>query len=292
MSARRVRSPAVAGAFYPDDPAGLAAHIDGLLAAADPQRHPDLPAAMPEFARLRGVIVPHAGTVYSGPVAAHAYAHLRAAHRSGRARAGRVVLVGPAHWVPRRGVATTSADALATPLGNVPVDVATRDRLLRAGLVVIDDVAHAPEHSLEVQLPFLARAIGAVPVLPLLVGDGPVAAVVDVLEAVWDPDPEGDAFLVCSTDLSHGEDLASARRHDARTAARIVACDPLGIRPADACGVHPLTGVLATARRRGYALRLLDLRTSGDTAGPADRVVGYGAFAILEPERRTPAGHV
>ena len=280
-----MRPPAVAGTFYPDDPATLAAHIDGLLAAADAQRHPDHPGRAPEPARLRGVIVPHAGTVYSGPVAAHAYAHLRAAWRAGRTRAGTVVLVGPAHRVPPRGVATTSADALATPLGNLPVDLAARDRLLRAGLVVIDDVAHAPEHSLEVQLPFLARALGAVPVLPLLVGDGPLAAVVDVLEAVWDP--EGDAFLVCSTDLSHHEDLASARRHDARTAARIVAADPLGIGPADACGVHPLGGVLATVRRRAWAVRLLDLRTSGDTAGPADRVVGYGAFAILEPRPRT-----
>jgi AmmeMemoRadiSam system protein B len=264
-----VRPAVVAGAFYPADPAALAAHVDALLAAAG--------RATPA-GRLRGLIVPHAGTVYSGPVAASAYAWLRSAPAA--VRPASVLLLGPAHRVPLRGVATTAADELDTPLGRLPVDVAARDRLLGAGLVTVDDDAHAPEHSLEVQLPFLLRTLGPVPALPLLVGAGPSAEAAAAVEAAWGP----DTLLVCSTDLSHYEDLESARRHDARTAARIVACDPEAIGPSDACGARPLAAVLTTAARRGYRVRLLDLRTSGDTAGPRDRVVGYGAFAITEPD--------
>ncbi len=264
-----VRPAAVAGAFYPADPAELAAHVDALLAAAD---------VAPPAGRLRGLIVPHAGTVYSGPVAASAYACLRSVPAA--VRPASVLLVGPAHRVPVRGVATTAAEQLDTPLGRLPVDTGARDRLLRAGLVTVDDAAHAPEHSLEVQLPFLVRALGPVPVLPLLVGAGVPAEAAAALEAAWGP----DTLLVCSTDLSHYEDLESARRHDVRTAARIVACDHRAIGPWDACGAHPLAAVLTTVARRGYRVRLLDLRTSGDTAGPRDRVVGYGAFAITGSE--------
>jgi MEMO1 family protein len=280
-----VRPPAVAGLFYPDDPATLATTVDAALRAGarilGDRARPDTEA----------LIVPHAGYRYSGDVAGTAYAGL-----AGRTDLRRVVLLGPAHRVPVRSLAVPTVDAFATPLGPVPVDAAGRRSALAAGrTVVADDRPHAPEHSLEVHLPFLQRVLGPAvdadgavrwSVLPFVVGRAGADEVADVLEAVWD-DP--GTIAVVSTDLSHYHDDATAKRLDAATAARIVALDLDHLSGDDACGAAPLRGLLALARRRGLDVELLDLRTSGDTSGERDRVVGYGAFAVA-PARPDPPG--
>jgi MEMO1 family protein len=261
----RIRPAAVAGLFYPDDPAGLAAEVGRALAVSVPAGEP-VPKA---------VIVPHAGYVYSGAIAGTAYARFRAR----RGAIDRVVLLGPAHRAWLEGLAVPTADAFATPLGAVPVDDELRRRALAVPGVVADDEAHAGEHSLEVQLPFLQATLGTAgwTLLPLAVGDASADQVARVLDAVWGG-PE--TAIVVSSDLSHYHDYATAAARDAETAAAIVARDANAIADDDACGARPLRGLLLAARHRGLGVRLLDLRSSGDTAGDRDRVVGYAAFAV------------
>lgn len=271
-----VRRPAVAGFFYPGDPATLAAQVDVALEAGAHVLG-DRPSPVPE-----ALVVPHAGYRYSGEVAGTAYATL-----VGASGVRRVVLAGPAHRVPVRGLAVPTVDAFLTPLGAVPVDDAGRRAALAVGpAVVADDGPHAPEHSLEVQLPFLQRVLGPAldaeggtrwSVLPFVVGRATPDDVADVLEAVWGG-PE--TVVVVSTDLSHYHDDATAKRLDAATAARIVARDVEHLAGEDACGASPLRGLLEVARRQHLEVDLVDLRTSGDTSGERDRVVGYGAFTV------------
>jgi AmmeMemoRadiSam system protein B len=251
----RVREPAVAGRFYTGDPHELAVEVDGYLAAA-PAGHSQPP----------GVIVPHAGHMYSGPVAAFAYRTLHSAHR--------VVIAGPAHHVPVDGIVAPAAQVWRTPLGDVPIDTETVASLELA----ISDYPHAPEHSLEVQLPFLQRQLsGDWTLVPLLVGRADPEEVADILGGfLMDP----DTVVVLSTDLSHYLPYEAARRRDEATAARIVARDWQNIADQDACGAYPLRGLLLAAVEQGLPVELLDLRNSGDTAGPHDRVVGYGAFTV------------
>jgi hypothetical protein len=261
----KVRPPAVSGMFYPDDPRELSAIVDALLADAAPDA---APAPAP-----KALVVPHAGYVFSGPTAAIAYATLRPR----RAEITRVVLVGPAHRVLLDGLALPAAGAFRTPLGDVAIDPAAREVLARDPAVVIDDRPHADEHSLEVQLPFLQRALDAFTLVPLVVGCCASATVARVLESVWGG-PE--TIVVVSSDLSHYEDHDSAATHDRITAAAIVARKSEALDPRDACGAYPLRGLLEVATARDLEPVLLDLRSSGDTAGPRDRVVGYGAFAL------------
>jgi AmmeMemoRadiSam system protein B len=211
--------------------------------------------------------------MYSGDVAATAYATMAG---SG-VPVERVVLLGPAHMVPVGTLAASSAEAFATPLGPAATDTELRDALVGTGLVVVDDRAHGPEHSLEVQLPFVQVVLGDVPVVPVLAGPDASSSVVGVLECVWD-DPT--TLLVVSTDLSHYHDYRTAKQLDEATASAVVRgrADLLG--PWSACGVSVLRGLVALAAGRDVVVRLLDLRNSGDTAGPRDRVVGYGAFAF------------
>ena len=187
-----------------------------------------------------------------------------------------MLLAGPAHFVPVPGVALSSADAFATPLGPVTVDDAARERALTVAGAVVDDAAHAGEHSLEVHLPFLTEVLGPVPVLPLLVGQGGSTVLADVLDALWGGD---ETRIVVSTDLSHYHDDATAKAIDRETADAIVARSER-LEPERACGAGAVLGLLEVARRHDLAVRLLDLRTSADTAGDPDRVVGYGAFAL------------
>ena len=267
MTGSTVREPAVAGTFYPSDPATLRATVERYLedaAAAGGSGSAPPPKA---------VVAPHAGYVYSGPVAARAYARVVPL----RGRVERVVLLGPAHRVPLTAIAAPGADALATPPGAVRVDTAARDRLVGAGSVVVSDQAHAGEHSLEVQLPFLQVALGEMAVLPLAVGRVPASAVADVLDAVWGGD---ETLIVVSSDLSHYHDHATATELDRRTADAVVAKRPDRLGHDDACGVVPLQGLLLAAASRQMNVELLDLRTSADTAGDPGRVVGYGAFAL------------
>jgi AmmeMemoRadiSam system protein B len=256
------RPPAVAGVFYPGDPAALRREVDRLLGAA---------RATPR-AGLRGVIAPHAGYAYSGAVAAEAFA------AAGEAEVARVVLIGPSHFARFHGLAAPSHAAFATPLGPVPVDGKAVAALMGAGLAAVDDAAHAPDHALEVELPFLQALFGPVPVTPLLFGEAEAVAVADAIDRAW----VEDALLVVSSDLSHFEPYASARAHDARTAAAVEALAEESIGPYDACGHLAIRGALIVARRRGLGVERLALRNSGDTAGGRDRVVGYGAWALAE----------
>jgi MEMO1 family protein len=260
MSARmRVRPPAAAGTFYPGRADELAGAVDGLLEEAEPV----------EIALPRAIIVPHAGYPYSGPVAATGFALLRG---SG---IGRVAILGPAHFVWLRGSAVPAAYAWRTPLGDVPLDAELRETAAGLGALV-DDAPHAPEHSLEVQLPFLQRALShAFSILPVAVGRSAPGEVAELIAALLPT-----AFVVVSTDLSHYQDDATAKLLDRRTADAVLARDPDAIGAEDACGVFALRGIVELAGRDELDVRLLDLRTSADTAGDPSRVVGYGAFAI------------
>lgn len=260
--APRVRPAAVAGAFYPSDPGDLAGTVDRLLARAEVRPDP--------ATQLRALVVPHAGYVYSGPIAANAY------RRIDPVPVRRVLLLGPSHRTPLRGLAVPTVDRFATPLGEVAVDGGMRAALLAAGLAVPDDAAHRLEHSLEVQLPFLQTVLPAVPVLPVAVGVTAPAVVAEAIDAVWDE----STLVVVSSDLSHYEPYAVAQRHDRATAHAITTLAPDGIGDLDACGCFALRGLLVAASGHGLRVRLLDLRSSGDTAGDHDRVVGYGAFAL------------
>lgn len=261
MRTMRVRQPAVAGLFYPADPSELRSAVEGHLGDATSGPAPKV------------IVAPHAGYVYSGPIAGSAYGRVVPA----RGRVTRVVLVGPAHRTPDAGIAASGAGAFATPLGRLSVDTGARDALVGAGLVAIRDDAHAEEHSLEVQLPFVQVCLGDVTVLPLAVGQVSPDRVADVLEQVWGGD---DTLVVVSTDLSHYHDHATATELDRRTAEAVVARRPDRLGRYDACGVIPLQGLLLAAERHGLDVELLDLRTSADTAGGPERVVGYGAFAL------------
>ncbi|MDG6110145.1 AmmeMemoRadiSam system protein B [Dactylosporangium aurantiacum] len=255
------RPEAVAGTFYPADPAQLTAMIDGLLDAAPPASAP--PAA--------AYVVPHAGYRWSGPTAAHVYRELR-----DRAEPfERAVVLGPAHHVALRGAAVPTVEAWASPLGPIAIDLEGARRLTERGLAVADDRPHAPEHSIEVQVPLLLR-VQVRAMLPVLVGPGDPAAVAALLDAVAAP----GTIVLCSTDLSHFLTDEEARRQDAATAAAVEDLAPERIGTGDACGRHPLRGLLTWARRRAPRVERLALATSADTGGPRDRVVGYAAFRL------------
>src|SRR5581483_7429518 len=237
------RPPAVADQFYPGDPALLRRQVEDLLAEAG--RRPS-PAGVP-----KAIIAPHAGYIYSGPVAASVYHTLRPARRQIR----RVVLLGPAHRVYLRGLATPSVDGFHTPLGRISLDRDAIASLRALPQVVESDEAHAGEHSLEVHLPFLQSLLEDFTLVPLVVGDAPPAQVSEVLGRLWGG-PE--TLIVISTDLSHYHPYQQA------------------------CGCRPLNGLLHYARNHHLRVTNVDLRNSGDTAGPRNRVVGYGAYRVEE----------
>src|ERR1035437_2247336 len=261
----KIRPPAVAGRFYPADPVKLRKLITDLLAQVPPATGP----------APKALIAPHAGYLYSGPIAASAYAQLIPA----RDQIKRIVLFGPSHYVALDGLATTSAEAFATPLGIVPVDVGAVRRAPFVPQARELDDAHAQEHSLEVQLPFLQCVLGDFTLVPLAVGDATPEEISQVLDALWDG-PE--SRFVISSDLSHYHDFKTARRLDRATAKAIEALKPAGIGEERACGRMPIRGLLQAARRHGLRARTIDLRNSGDTAGPHDKVVGYAAFVFEE----------
>jgi MEMO1 family protein len=245
-----VRTPAVAGSFYPADPAELRETVSRLLSGATPGAAP------------KALIAPHAGYVYSGPVAASVFRRIENAAFS------RVVLLGPSHFTHLHGVALPGAAAMRTPLGDVPVEDCAFPHNPRA---------HSLEHALEVQLPFLQATLGSFLVVPIAVGDAQPEEVAAVIERLWGG-PE--TLIVVSSDLSHYLPYADAQRADAVSAKEILALGQL--RRSDACGAVAVNGLLLEARRRVLRAELVDLRSSGDTAGDRDRVVGYGAFAFYE----------
>ncbi len=267
----RVKPPNVAGTFYPGDGEALRREVDACLERA-----------RAEGPAPKALIAPHAGYRYSGPVAASAYARLKPRAQEVR----RVVLLGPVHYHPVRGVATSGAESFDTPLGAVPVDVASVHRALALAFVHRCDPAFEREHSLEVHLPFLLRVLPRFTLVPLLVGDACPTEIDTLLEALWGG-PE--TVIVVSSDLSHHLDYESARRLDETTSKAIVALRHDAVGYEQACGRHAMNGLLHLAERRGLKASVLDVRNSGDTAGPRDRVVGYGAYAFFEPEPRGSA---
>lgn len=266
-----VRPPAVAGTFYPATAHVLARDVGALLADAEQAAHgKPVPKA---------IIAPHAGYVYSGAIAATAYARLVPARRTIQ----RVVLLGPVHRVPVRGLALPGAAMLATPLGKIRVDAGAVAILAKLPQIKVSPEAHAPEHSLEVHLPFLQTVLEDFSVVPLAVGDATADEVAQVLDTLWGG-PE--MLIVVSSDLSHYLSYGEAQAIDQATASAIVDLRT-DISHEQACGGTPVNGLLLAARRRGLTPQLLDLRNSGDTAGDRNRVVGYGAFAFYE----TPGAH-
>ena len=261
-----IRPAAVAGMFYPGDNATLTRQVDEMLAAVE--------RSAAEEGWPKALIVPHAGYIYSGPVAGHAYRELEKA----RGQVRRVVLLGPVHRVPVRGLALPGVDAFETPLGRVPVDAEAVSALSGLPQVTTSRAAHAQEHSLEVQLPFLQRLLGDFALVPLAVGTATKEEVAETLERLWGG-PE--TLIVISTDLSHYHRYDEAQRIDGATLERIAAF-ATDIHHDEACGATPLNGLLLVARRRGMHARLLAACNSGDTAGDRGRVVGYSAFALEE----------
>jgi len=266
-----IRPAAVAGMFYPGAPAALAANVRACLMEAATRARAGAP-------RPKALIVPHAGYVYSGPIAATAYARLAALHATIR----RVVLLGPAHRVAIRGLALPSARAFATPLGEVEVDRKAAALALTLPQVVEDDSVHALEHALEVQLPFLQAVLDDFRIVPFAVGMATPEDVADVLERLWGG-PE--TLILVSSDLSHYHAYAEARAIDRGSVDGILALSPV-LDHDQACGATPINALLACARRHDLVPELLDLRNSGDTAGDKSRVVGYASFAFSEGPAR------
>jgi len=262
----QVRPAAVAGMFYPRDARELEREVAELIDGVE--------NLAPRFGHPKALIVPHAGYIYSGPVAARAYDELAAA----RGVVRRVVLLGPVHRVPVRGLALPGVEAFDTPLGRVAVDAEAVRMLAPYRQVVTSPAAHAMEHSLEVQLPFLQKMLGEFALLPLAVGDAKPREVIEVIERLWGG---AETLFVLSTDLSHYHRYEEARAIDRATLARIASFDT-DINHEEACGATPLNGFLAAARSRGLSIRLVGACNSGDTAGGKDRVVGYSSFALYE----------
>jgi len=255
----------VAGLFYPQDPLQLRRAIEAYLEAS-PRRD--------KLRRPKALIVPHAGYPYSGPVAGCAYRLLRDSGACVR----HVVMLGPSHRVPMRGLAVPSVDSFATPLGEVPLDTASRQRLREFGLVGVSDAPHAAEHSLEVQLPFLQVVLDEFDILPVAIGLSPPDQVARALEGAWNG---ADTLIVVSSDLSHYHTSDEARLLDTRTTQAILERRS-DLPDEQACGARAINGLMQVARRRGLEVELLDQRNSGDTAGDRSRVVGYGSYALYE----------
>lgn len=257
------RPPAVAGAFYPADPSELIASVDAMLDSGK--------SAGPA---PKVIIAPHAGHVYSGSIAAQAYSRLKDA----KSQVSRVVLLGPSHRVSFKGIAASSVTAYRTPLGEIPVDSAAVQQTLKFKGTGFLDEAHAEEHSLEVQLPFLQRILGAFSLVPLVVGDAGKEEVAAILSELWGG-PE--TLIVISTDLSHFHPYAEASKIDANTSSKILALDA-SLGGEEACGCRPLNGLLHLLKIRELKVEQILVRNSGDTAGTKDRVVGYGAYIVVE----------
>ena len=255
-------SPGVAGMFYPAEPEPLAAGVDARLARAAPSE-----------LSPKAVIAPHAGYVYSGDIAGSAYSLL--ARR--RDEIKRVILLGPTHRMPVRGVALHPADAWETPLGAVRVDTPGRDAIARTANAAVAPEPFVGEHSLEVHLPFIQRALGEVEVLPILVGQPAPGQVSSLLDQLWGG-PE--TAIIVSSDLSHFHDYATARAKDEETAVGIERLTPAVCEGHRACGYTGIAGLIDQAQRRDLRVTALDVRNSGDTQGDRSRVVGYGSFAF------------
>ena len=259
------RPAAVAGMFYPANAAQLRQDIDYYLDQATTQQQPP-----------KAIIVPHAGYIYSGPIAASAYTNLRSLQHQIK----KVVLLGPAHRVPFQGLAAPSVDFFSTPLGKIKIDHAAIQSVRHLPQIVILDTAHELEHSLEVQLPFLQVVLDDFELIPLVVGEASKQDVADVLNILWGGE---ETLIVISSDLSHYNSYQVAQQMDLETSHAIEKLQPEKIHYDMACGRNPVNGLLEVAKQKHLRVTTLDCRNSGDTAGDKNRVVGYGAYAFSEP---------
>ncbi len=271
-----IRQPAVAGMFYPADPEQLSDDVRRHL--AEGKRHElAVNDASGPSGRPTAIVAPHAGYPYSGPIAGSAFAALEAGDSS-LPPIRRAVILGPSHHVAFRGLATPGSDAFSTPLGPVAVDRDAIDEILALPWIHESDAAHRQEHSIEVELPFLLAVAGPdIRIVPLVVGEASADEIAETIERLQ---TGPDTVTIISSDLSHFLPYPVAVEFDADTAERILALDPGGLTGERACGYKGLRGLLAFARKHRLRPTLLDLRNSGDTAGPRDQVVGYGAFAF------------
>ena len=262
----QMRNPAVAGAFYPADPDMLKEMIERYLEAAPILR----------LGKVRGAIAPHAGYIYSGPIAAYTYRQFQTLSPVERT----IFLIGPAHYVYVPGVAVGTYLRLLTPLGEVKVDVEKCDELLSLGAPFIPaPQAHEPEHSLEVQLPFLQLTVpGDFKVVPLLVGEAnPTDIAVGLMKVLGEDD-----VILASSDLSHYHPYGDARARDTSFLESVLNFDFVAAARGEACGLIPILSLMIVAREKGWKPHLLDYRNSGDTAGDRSRVVGYGSVIYTE----------
>jgi len=267
------REAMVAGIFYPADARELRRAVRSFLAAPESAGAETAKAGTDRTRMPKGLIVPHAGYIYSGPVAGSAYAQLAA--RAGEL--SRIVLLGPSHRVPFAGLAYSAAETFLTPLGAVPVDREAFAKVRDLPQVRCYEAPFEGEHCLEVQLPFLQLSLREFHIVPFLVGAAAIEEVAQVIGRLWGGE---ETLSLVSSDLSHYLDYAQAVALDAETTRAIEALRPETIAPDQACGRIPLGGLLHEAKRRGLEARTLDLRNSGDTSGPRDQVVGYGAYAF------------
>jgi AmmeMemoRadiSam system protein B len=269
-----VRPPAVDGLFYPGEEGALRDTVLRLLAGVEAGTANDVRASRDQDTPPpKAVVAPHAGYVYSGSVAASAYSRLG----SLKGMVTRVVLLGPAHRYPLRGLAAHSATAFQTPLGTVPLDTGSIEEARRFSQVLVLDEAHEGEHSLEVHLPFLQMVLGDFSLVPLVVGEARAEEVAEVLRTLWGG-PE--TLIVVSSDLSHFLSYDQAAALDGLTAQAIETLEPEEIGHDQACGRIPLSGLLLLAREKCMRVERMDLRSSGDTAGPRNQVVGYGSWLL------------
>jgi hypothetical protein len=257
-----IRQTAVAGMFYPADATELSTMIHDYLQAVDSS------GPVP-----KAIIAPHAGYIYSGPVAASAYHLLEPAHDLIK----RVVLLGPSHHVPFRGLAACHAEQFATPLGMINVDTEAIETISHLEQVIMLDQAHSQEHSLEVHIPFLQSVLDDFMLVPLVVGDATPEEVSEVLDILWGGD---ETLIVISSDLSHYHEYHLAKQIDSETSKAIEELRWQDIGYDQACGRTPVTGLIMAVSKKGIHCKTIDLRNSGDTAGPKDRVVGYGAYVF------------
>jgi len=256
------RQPAVAGSFYPANPSQLHQMLDQYLNDAETG------AKVP-----KAIIAPHAGYIYSGPIAASAYARLKKAHDL----ITRVVIIGPSHRVAFSGLAVSKAQSFITPLGSIAVDQEAVETIAKLPFVDYLEQAHTHEHSLEVHLPFLQEMLDDFKIVPIVAGDASPEQVSQVIDALWGGD---ETLIVISSDLSHYHDYATAKQLDKATSVTIEHLEYERLAYDSACGKVPVSGLLKLAREKSLTIRTIDLRNSGDTAGDKSRVVGYGAYVI------------
>ncbi len=261
-----VRRTAVAGMFYPGDADELHDIVARYLSAVELEN-------IATIKKPIAIIAPHAGYIYSGPIAASVYARLIPFRNDIQ----RVILLGPSHRVPFRGLAASSATYFSSPLGDIPVDQPALQHLIQSSRIIILDEAHAQEHSLEVHLPFLQEVLGEFSLIPLVVGDAGPEEISGILESLW---KNTNTLIVVSSDLSHYQDYATAQKRDRTTSRHIENLDNQAIQHDDACGRNPVNGLINFAKNHHLSAKTIDLRNSGDTAGTKDKVVGYGAYVF------------